>query len=1510
MFKNCFVSVCLFFSCLANYAYTLNDSPSYITYIKNKGQWNNKVLYRADFRGGRLFLEQNAFTYLFYPQDGLSQLHPHQKNNGTSRTNNSDKGATVLNFHAVRMEFIASSPLPTTTPVNNKPFYHNYYLGKDASKWTGKVPLSEGVSYSGLYNNISLKAFSSNNDFRYDFTVDPGGDASAIKMKFTGQDKLSIQDGKLIISTSVGDIAQQAPFAYQLIEGREERVDCRYTLKNNVVGFEITGSYNHAIPLIIDPTLVFATFTGSTADNWGMTASYDNQGNGYTSGICFGTGYPLSTGAFQQTFGGGSNVLNGYPPPDDQGFDIVVSKFDPTGSNLLFSTYLGGNDNESPESIIVDNNGNLLVLGHSYSSDFPVSAGAYDITQNGGSDIIVTKFNPTGTALLGSTFVGGSADDGVNYSDVENVLGSLKYNYADNGRGDILLDNNNNVYIASCTESTNFPVSAGCVQANNKGGQDGCVFKLNPMLTSLTWSTYLGGSANDAAYNMAVDNNNTLFVTGGTESSDFPVSSGALHASYGGNIDGFLTHISAGGNAILQSTYIGTSGYDQSYFVQLDNANNVYIYGQTSGAYPITTGVYSTPNSGQFIHAFNYNLTTTLFSTEFGTGKGTPDIVPSAFLVDKCNNIYISGWGGVLYDYNNPTSSTNGMPVTANAFQPATDGGDFYFMVLKPYASALWYATFFGGDQGSQEHVDGGTSRFDKSGVIYQAICEGCGQYSDMPTTPSAWSTTNKSPNCNNALVKFSFDLVQTVASISFTPVTAMGCAPLQVSFTNQSQNATHFIWYFGDGDTSTVVNANHLYTTAGTYTVKVIAKDTLTCNIIDTTFATITINPPPVITVNSPTICIGSNATLTAHGASTYTWSNAATTASIVQSVSVTTQYTVTGTDANSCVNTATASITTHPPPIISVNSPTICAGVPTSLTATGASTYTWNTTATTASISVSPVQTSYYSLVGTDSNNCKGTATGTVTVHQLPTIKVPGQVICIGNTATLTASGASSYTWSTSDTGPSIIQSPPVTTHYTVTGTDSNTCVSTGTVSIKVNALPTLSVNSETICSGSSALLLANGALTYVWNTNNTGALLNPSPTITTAYTVTGTDVNNCVNTATANVTVNPSPTVSVSSATVCLGNTATLTASGANNYSWSTGDTTATISPSPTVTTFYTVSSSNGICVTSKVATVNVLVNHTQINSTGGTLFVCTGDSIKIKTVGTYTAYQWNTGQNTSSIEVAHAGTYVVHTIDNNGCKGMDSVKVFEDSPVAIPVKDTTICSGENAQLAVIQGNYLYLWEPGYSLNKDNIYNPLAHPTSNTTYTITVINGACINSNTLTVFVNPSPKISVKPKYSLVLAGESVTIHATSVDSCYWYPTTWLSCYADCNTSVATPENDITYTITAVNNQGCSTSATSTVQIQPESTFYIPNTFTPNGDEKNGIFKPAYFNIYNYKILIYDRWGLLLFQSNNPDEGWDGTYKGGVCQQDVYVYKVEYTDGVTLNAHSLAGHVNLIR
>ena len=794
---------------------------SHVLFAQNKGQWNDKVLYEGKFKGGKVFLEQQGLSYVFFPKDGLEAMHHHGSK-------------APVTYHAIKMNFVNSYANASIQQTDSNAFYENYFIGKDPTKWASQVKSFKQIIYNNLYQGIDVKYCSEKNNFRFDFIVSPGADVNQLVMNFTGQNHLKVIDCNLILQTEVGEITQKAPYAYQMINGKEVPVKCSYVLENNQVKFNIPH-YNKTLPLIIDPTLVFATYTGSLSDNFGMTATYDIQGNAYTAGMCFGPSYPLSAGAFQINYMGGT----GY------GGDISISKFNPSGSNLLYSTYLGGTGNESAESIIVDNLGELVIFGRTHSIDYPITTGVLQTSNAGNFDLIITKLNTTGTALVASTYLGGLQDDGVNGGF---FLGGLHYNYSDDLRGSVIVDDSNNVYIAGSTTSANFPVTSGCFQNSLNGMQDACIAKLNSSLSALIFSTYFGGSSNDGAYSIALNSNNQLYVTGGTNSSDFPTTAGSFHSTAQGGVDGFLSLLSFNGNSVQASTYIGTALYDQSYFVEMDKQNRIYVFGQTEGAYPVSAGVYSNPSSGQFIHCFNANLTSSFFSTVVGSGDGFPDISPAAFLVDVCGNIYMSGWGGTLFNQSQANSSTNNLPVTANAFMSTTDGNDFYFMVLNPNASSLQYATFFGGNL-SHEHVDGGTSRFDKSGIIYQSICESCGGNDDMPATPTAWSTQNGSTNCNNAVVKFTFNSNLTIAQLSTNPTNPIGCAPLSVSFANHSINGINYFWNFGDGATSTSFQPTHTYTAVGVYTVQLISHNVNTCNVWDTTYTNVTVTAPAALT-------------------------------------------------------------------------------------------------------------------------------------------------------------------------------------------------------------------------------------------------------------------------------------------------------------------------------------------------------------------------------------------------------------------------------------------------------------------------------------------------------------------------------------------------------------------------------------------------------------------------------------------------------------------------------------
>lgn len=790
-------------------------------FIANMGQWDGPFLYKLEYRSAAVYVRKDGLR--FHLQDPSALAHFHNEKGQHKLPDGPVKNhAFDLLFQTAVKKIEGNKDLQT---------YHNYYLGKDRSKWRSEVPLSSELEIIDLYPGIDLFLKASTVNLKYDLVINPGANPSQIEWKYAGVDALSLENGRLIIQTSVGRLVEEAPVAWQMIDGNYLPVDVAFKLNGRLISFEL-GEYDAAHKLIIDPNYIFSTYTGSTADNFGYTATFDLQGNTYAGGIVFNNGYPVDTGAFQTSFAGGV-------------FDCSISKFNTNGTQLLYSTYLGGGQNEQPHSMVVDTSGHLIVLGVTGSPNFPVSATAFDTTFNGGPnvnvgwapfstgvDIFITKFSADGDSLIGSTYLGGTHTDGAN--------NNLAYNYGDAARGEVIVDLNGDIYFASSSRSNDFPVSTNAYQANNAGLQDAVVGKMNGNLSQRIWATYLGGIAHDAGYSLKRNvAGNKLFVAGGTRSQNFPVDVGAYQSSIGGNTDGFITSFNPSNGSYINSTFNGTVKYDQNFFISLDLDDAVYVFGQTRGQYPVSPGVWYIPHSTQYIHKLNGNLTQSLRSTVFGSGDSLyVNISPTALMVDVCKSVYISGWGGNV----NNEGSTVGMPITPNAFDTITDGSDFYFMVLDGSWKFIEYGSYFGG-QGSNEHVDGGTSRFSPAGIIHQAVCAGCSGTSLFPAFPSnVWSTTNNSFNCNLACLRIDFDLDAAKVDIELVPDTA--CLPHKLTFIDKSTNVDVMHWDFGDGTTYTGRNPNKIYDTAGAYILEIIGIDTL-CNTSDTQYV-------PLYLVNS----------------------------------------------------------------------------------------------------------------------------------------------------------------------------------------------------------------------------------------------------------------------------------------------------------------------------------------------------------------------------------------------------------------------------------------------------------------------------------------------------------------------------------------------------------------------------------------------------------------------------------------------------------------------------------
>lgn len=844
-----------------------------VEFTENKGQWDNTVLFKGEINSGAFFLQKNGFTVLMHNSDDLRQVmdngHDHGSQAsadnvsgrkayprpGTGGENNSEK--ITLRSHAYNMSFVASNPNPEIITEKVILSHENYFLGNDPSKWASNCKIYQAITYKNMYPGIDVRYYAQGEQLKYDIIVNPGADPSKIVMKYEGADKLQIKNQELVIKTSVGDVKELSPYSYQLDDniGKKE-IDVKYVLENNTVKFKIKR-YSSSHVLVIDPTLIFATFTGSRSSQWGYTATYGADGSMYTGGIVFANGFPVSTGAFQTSFAGGGSGT--------EAVDIGIMKLNGSGRQRLYATYIGGSGADQPHSLFEDNEGNLVILGRTNSpvdgnSSYPLFPAGNRYGPCGGQDIVVTKLNASGTGLIGSKRIGGSGSDGVNIKTGREGPSSLYVFYGDDSRSEVIVDGSNNIYIASCTQSTNFPTSTGAAQTALAGKQDGVVMKIAPDVNNILFSTLFGGADDDGTFVLALNPlNSNIYVGGSTNSRNLPgvPASGVVSSAHnGGTSDGFIAIFNSSG-ALQRTTYIGTDRMDAIYGLKIDLKGFPYITGVTLGNWPVTpAGVYNNAGSKQFIVKLQQDLSATIYSTVYGSGALSYNISPVAFAVDKCENVYVSGWGGFGRSGGNDpfrTAGTTGMPTKNCNVLPngcRTDGRDFYFFVLKKDATDILLGAFYGLYGGYGDHVDGGTSRFDQNGIIYQAICAACfigGSGLRYPTSPGSWSPTSGAPNeCNLAAVKIEMDFSGVTngvrPSVDGIPYKSYGCVPLRVDFIDTLQKGTLYLWDFGDGnkDTTTQAVSSNTYNNIGDYVVRLISVDSSKCIISDTSYTNI----------------------------------------------------------------------------------------------------------------------------------------------------------------------------------------------------------------------------------------------------------------------------------------------------------------------------------------------------------------------------------------------------------------------------------------------------------------------------------------------------------------------------------------------------------------------------------------------------------------------------------------------------------------------------------------------
>jgi hypothetical protein len=651
-----------------------------LSFVANHGQAGNTVKFTSRGSGFTLALAPTTFT--------LTVTDPRSKTS------------------VIQATLLGSNAAANLTGLERQLTRTNYFIGRDPQRWKTNLPNYAKVKYSRVYPGVDLVFYGNQNKLEYDFTVSPGADPGVIALSFDRMSNMRVDEkGDLLLRTNAGEIRQTRPVVYQQIDGARRSIPASYLVKgNNQIAFQI-AKYDRSKPLVIDPTLAFSTYLGGSGLDRGDGIAVDSDGNAYIGGLATSPDFPITPGAFQTT-------------KASLDFDVVVVKMNSTGTALIYSTFFGGSNREGANDIAVDAGGNAYVTGltdspdipttpgafrttpvgtdefdtfamklnatgtalvystylgpaggsaitvdpagHAYitgnaNGDYPTTPGAFQTAYGGGGDAFVTKLNSTGTALVYSTFLGGSSFD----------VGS-----------EIAIDSAGNAYVTGVT-GPGFPVTPGAFQTLSNGGTDAFVTKLNATGTVAVYSTFLGGSGSDTGNGIAVNAAGNAYVTGLSDSSNFPITPDVFQSVKGAGFDAFVTALNAAGNDLVYSTYLGGDDLDAGHNIAVDTAGNASVVGLTASTdFPTTADAIQSAyggNTDAFITRVNASGTGLVFSTYFG---GSSSEAGLSVALDAAGSIYLTG----------PTSSTD-FPTTPGAFQTILAGFSDAFVTKVAFSS-------------------------------------------------------------------------------------------------------------------------------------------------------------------------------------------------------------------------------------------------------------------------------------------------------------------------------------------------------------------------------------------------------------------------------------------------------------------------------------------------------------------------------------------------------------------------------------------------------------------------------------------------------------------------------------------------------------------------------------------------------------------------------------------------------------------------------------------------------
>ena len=629
-----------------------------LAFTPNVGQTDPRVRYSAEGAGFSVFLTRRQAMLSLQPLDEQR------------------RGRGV----ALALRFLGSNPNVAVRGERPGPGRVNYLLGNDPAKWRSGLRTYERIAYRNLWPGVDMVFAGQNGELKYEFLVRPGARVRDIRLAYRGAERLTLDRlGNLRIGTSLGVLTDTRPLSYQLVAGKRMRVRSSFALyrRGTSYGFALGRRYDRRYPLVIDPGLAYSTYLGGLGEDQGFSIAVDGAGSAYLTGYTASGNFPTTAGAFDTTHNGD--------------YDAFVTKLSASGAALVYSTYLGGSSFEESLDIALDATGNAYLTGDTTSPNFPTTAGAFDTTYNGDSDVFVTKLGASGAALGYSTYLGASGDD----------LG-----YA------IALDGAGSAYVTGLTgcpppppyrprSCSDFPTTPDAFDPTLNAFFDAFLTKFDASGSDLVYSTYLGGGGIvDVGYGVAVDGAGNAHVTGRTGSNDFPTTAGAFDTSYNGNGDVFVTKLDARGSALVYSTFVGGGGGDGGNGIALDAAGNAYLAGNTSSSdFPTTQGAFDTTyneNGDVFVTKLDASGVALGYSSYLG---GSGDDRGFDIAVDGAGSACLTGY-----------TTSSDFPTTADAFDTTLDGPEDGF-VTKPNANgaALAYSSFLGGtgyDFGSAVALD------------------------------------------------------------------------------------------------------------------------------------------------------------------------------------------------------------------------------------------------------------------------------------------------------------------------------------------------------------------------------------------------------------------------------------------------------------------------------------------------------------------------------------------------------------------------------------------------------------------------------------------------------------------------------------------------------------------------------------------------------------------------------------------------------------------------------------